>query len=99
MPRRYYDAPLKYDLSLEFLHKCGQSRLADWQLVGLVFIGNKKGSKERSVPSWMNCSSTVAASSAMIIIGFLLEGKGDKLSYVGGIEGRYMAGSEKRVRG
>jgi len=28
----------------------------------------------------------------MIIIGFLLEGKGDKLSYVGGIEGRYMAG-------
>ena len=43
MPRRYHDAPLKYDLSLEFPHKCGQSRLADWQLVGLVFVRKEKG--------------------------------------------------------
>ena len=36
----------------------------------------------------------MAASSAMIIVDILLEGKGDKSSYVGGIEGRYMAGVE-----
>ena len=42
----------------------------------------------------MNCSSTVAASSAMIIVSFGAEGKGDRMSYVMGIEGRYMAGAK-----
>jgi len=42
----------------------------------------------------------VAASSAMIIADFLVEGKGGKLSFVRGIEGRYRyGGSEKAVRG